>query len=287
MERILVAVFAIISVLLLYLYRENKRFVVTHYELRNKKLNHLEDAIKIAVLSDLHNHVYGTDNEPLVKAIDKEDPDLILVAGDLLVAKPNHETTVALSLMEKLGKKYPVYYGNGNHEYRMRIYPEVYEDRYERYAETLKKYNVTLLENEHATVSCKGQKLAIYGLEIEREYYKRLVRTNLPNHYINGLLGRVDPNQYTILLAHNPSYFKDYSEWGADLTLSGHIHGGLVNVPFLGGVASPQIELFPKYDAGLFQENDNYMVLSRGLGTHTINVRVNNPAELVIITLKK
>jgi predicted MPP superfamily phosphohydrolase len=88
------------------------------------------------------------------------------------------------------------------------------------------------------------------------------------------------------LLAHNPKYFKSYAAWGADLTLSGHIHGGIVQIPFLGGAVSPQVEFFPKYDAGLFHENDKAMILSRGLGTHTINVRINNTAELVSIKLK-
>lgn len=269
-----------------YLYRENHRFVITRYQLTSAKLNGLEEPVKIAVLTDLHNHQYGKENEKLIAALEKEHPDAVLVAGDLIIAKPGRETKDALELMKKVAAKYPVYYANGNHEYRMKIYTEVYGETYQTYKAELNKCGVVLLENEHASITLKGQKFEIFGLEIEREYYKRFVKRKLPESYLEDRLGNAKDGQFKILLAHNPLYFDAYQNWGADLTLSGHIHGGIVNLPFFGGLASPQIELFPKYDAGLFKKHGRYMVQSRGLGTHTINVRINNPAELVAITLQ-
>ena len=76
------------------------------------------------------------------------------------------------------------------------------------------------------------------------------------------------------------------ARWGADLTVSGHIHGGLMRLPVLGGVISPRLCLFPHYDGGRFTKAGREMILSRGLGTHTLPIRIFNPGELVVIHLK-
>lgn len=88
-----------------------------------------------------------------------------------------------------------------------------------------------------------------------------------------------------ILIAHNPDYFEEYAKWGADLVLSGHVHGGIMRIPFLGGVLAPSYRIFPKYDGGVFKEGKSVMLLGRGLGSHTIQLRFFNPAELYEVTL--
>ena len=99
-------------------------------------------------------------------------------------------------------------------------------------------------------------------------------------------LGKADKDAFSLLLAHNPVWFEDYAAWGADLTLSGHVHGGVVRLPFLGGVLSTSFRLFPKYDGGYFTKEGKHMIISRGLGAHTIPLRLFNPAELVVIELE-
>lgn len=273
-------------ILLVYILHENRVFKVTRYTIYSDKLKDLKEDINIVVLADLHNHVYGKENDTLIKAIEGEDPDIILVAGDLIVAKPNENMDVAIDLMQRLAKNYPIYYGLGNHEYRLKIYPKQYGDMYEKYLKAIQNENIHVLDNKSAKITVKNTILNIYGLEIEREYYQRFVKTELPLGYVDSLMGSANQQEYNILLAHNPKYFLSYAKWGADLTLAGHIHGGLIRIPYLGGLASPQVEFFPKYDGGLFREGESTMILSRGLGTHTINVRVNNRAELVSIRLK-
>ena len=86
-------------------------------------------------------------------------------------------------------------------------------------------------------------------------------------------------------MAHNPDYFEEYAAWGADLVLSGHVHGGMMRLPILGGVVSPAFKLFPKYDGGLFQQGKSTMILSRGLGMHTIPIRIFNPGELILLKI--
>jgi len=109
----------------------------------------------------------------------------------------------------------------------------------------------------------------------------------LQAEYLERLLGKKEDNIFQLLIAHNPIYFKEYINWGADLTISGHLHGGLVRLPFLRGMLSPQVKFFPRYDAGRFEENGKEMIVSRGLGSHSIMFRLFNPPELVYIRLKK
>ena len=114
----------------------------------------------------------------------------------------------------------------------------------------------------------------------------------LSQEVLKEKLGSCEEQRFEILLAHNPIYFSEYVEWGADLILSGHVHGGVAKIPFLGGVIAPSFQLFPKYDGGKFQElgkdgRIKTMILSRGLGAHTIPIRIFNPGELVVVKIQK
>ena len=277
--------YIVLILFILYIIYENHVFKVTRYHIESKKLQGLKEDINIVVLADLHNHVYGKKNQRLIKAIEEERPDMILIAGDMIVAKPDESLAVAIDLIKQLAKTFPIYYGMGNHEYRMKIYPEQYKGMYEEYLKEIQHTNVKILDNKSTKITIKGTTLNIYGLEIEREYYKRFNKAELKDNYINSLIGKPNEEEYNILLAHNPEYFKSYVKWGADMTLAGHMHGGLIRLPYLGGLASPQVEFFPKYDGGQFDEGEQTMILSRGLGTHTINIRINNRAELISIRL--
>ena len=69
------------------------------------------------------------------------------------------------------------------------------------------------------------------------------------------------------------------------MVLSGHVHGGMIRIPSLGGLVSTNIELFPKYDSGMYRYKNSMMLVSRGMGAHTINLRINNNPELVVLNI--
>lgn len=98
-------------------------------------------------------------------------------------------------------------------------------------------------------------------------------------------MGVYDSAQYGVLLAHNPLCFDSYAKWGADLTLCGHVHGGMIRLPFAGGLLSPEREFFPKYSAGIYEHSGKKMIVSRGLGSGTFGIRILNRPEIVVITL--
>ncbi len=258
---------------------DSNRFVVREHTVTDGRIIR---PCRAVLLTDLHNKRYGKNNEGLLGAIREAKPDFVLAAGDLLTAKPGESLEPALALLRTLAAEYPIFYANGNHEQRLKLYPETYGDMAERYGSALQEMGVEPLVNGHVRLPEYG--IAIYGAEIDKYYYRRFRTGNMSSDYLERLMGQASGEMYTVLLAHHPNYFPQYAAWGADLTLSGHIHGGVARVPFWGrGVISPAWRLFPRYDGGIFREGKAVMVLSRGLGIHTIPVRVFNPGELWVI----
>lgn len=284
----LILLLVVAVVLLWIMLYDTNRFVTVCHTFEDKRIRR---SCRAAVLADLHNKRFGADNGLLIQAIRDCRPDMILVAGDLLTAVPGQSLDVAVALLKELKKDYPIYYANGNHEHRLKLYPETYGDMAEKYEDALKELGIDRLVNEHIELEEYG--IEIYGSEIHREYYNRFGVRPMEEEYLTKLLGAPSREKYTILLAHKPDYFPQYAAWGADLTLSGHVHGGVVRMPFWGkGVVSPSIRLFPRYDGGIFEEERDgqdgqaVMLVSRGLGYHTIPFRLFNPGELLVIDFK-
>lgn len=283
MTKWLILIGVIVALCIAEWMREIFTFKITHYDIVSEKLNNLKEKQKIIFLTDLHNNSYGKDNNKLLDAVRSQKPDLILVGGDMLVGKPEASTKVAEDFVGKLTEICPVYYANGNHEQRMKIYPEKFGTKYQEYKSIVKKSGVRFLENEHIDLMLDDCRLQITGLEIPREGYKKFRKTYVSLEQIEERIGKADASKYQILLAHNPIYADTYLEWGADLVLSGHLHGGIVRIPGLGGVITPQFRLFPKYSGELTEKDGKHVVVSKGLGTHTIKIRFLNPAEMIVL----
>ena len=266
--------------------REIFTFKITHYDIVSEKLNKLTKKKRIVFLTDLHNNSYGQNNERLLAAVKRQEPDMILIGGDMLVGKPEMSTKVAEDFVENLTEICPVYYANGNHEQRMKIYPERFGTKYQEYKSRVEHWGVRFLENEHVDLMFENLPVQIHGLEIPREGYKKFRKTNVSLEQIEERIGKADSSKYQILLAHNPIYADTYLDWGADLVLSGHLHGGIVRLPGFGGIITPQFRMFPKYSGELSLKDEKSVVVSKGLGTHTIKIRFLNPAEMIVLHLQ-
>ena len=278
LDILLVIVVMTAIILLWIMLYDSSRFVIVRHSIRAKQI---KKPFRAIVLADLHNKQFGKQNELLLKAIEEQKPDAIWIAGDILTARPGRSMQPAIDFVTALAKKYPVFYGNGNHEHRLKLYPEKYGDMAQEYAQALKQVGVVPMVNCHQVLKEYG--IDIYGAEIDKFYYKRFVVPKMPEDYLTGVLGTPQKENYIVLLAHNPDYFPNYAGWGADLVLSGHVHGGIVRIPGWKGVLSPNVRFFPKYDGGKFTEGKSTMILSRGLGMHTIPVRLFNPGEVIVI----
>lgn len=267
--------------------REVFTFKITHYSITSNKLSGLKQEKKIIFLTDLHNNSYGRNNRKLYDAIMKQSPDLILIGGDMVVGLPGAQQKVALEFVSSLTKICPVYYANGNHEQRMEIYPETYGSIYQEYKNELMQAGVIFLENQREDILLDDCFIQLYGLEIPAMGYKKFKKTTLNADEVEACVGKPDQDKYQILLAHNPIYADAYLKWGADLVLSGHLHGGIVRIPGVGGIITPQFRFFPKYSGEHTKVGTSDIVVSKGLGTHTIKVRFLNPAEVVVLHMQK
>lgn len=258
------------------------------YTICSSKLPESFDGCRLALLTDLHNNMYGSKNEYLLEKIEAEKPDYIMITGDMIVGGRECETEAVKAFLAQLADKWEIFYSLGNHEQKLQQFPETCDTVYVDYINFLKDKGVHVLDNETCQLKRDKQCIYVSGVSIDYYYYGKIwKRIKMKKEYLEEVLGKKKKDAYEILLAHNPAYFKTYASWGADLTLSGHVHGGIIILPYLGGVIAPSYRVFPKYDFGLFSEGEKRMVLSRGLGSHTIPLRIRNKPELSIITLKK
>ena len=279
---IIVAVFVVYC--LIEMIRELRDFRVTKYRICSQKLNGIKREKKIIFLSDLHNRMYGEENERLLESIRNQHPDLILIGGDMLVRKDGNSYDKTVHFLAKLPGICPVYCANGNHEQKLKELPDKYEQSYEEYKKALTASGIHMLENASETVKLDEVPVKLSGLEIPLGAYARFGKKELSLKEITDRIGE-HGDDYQILLAHHPGYMKEYLAYGADLILGGHYHGCVVQLPGIGGVISTNFTLFPKYSGGIYQEGEQTAVVSRGLGTHSVPLRLWNWPELIVLEL--
>lgn len=239
---------------------------------------------KILQLSDLHSKKFGKDSERLLNTIDKQLPDIIVMTGDM-INTTDSDYNVIYSVATYLSQKYPVYYIVGNHEQSLK------KEKLVEVVDHLKELGVTVLDNEKATIELSGTKINLYGMWFNLRYYKDLTNDDtkyykLGIEQMETILGEANKNEFNIVLTHNPVYFETYSKWGADLTLSGHMHGGMIRLPSIGGIFSPEKDWFPKYDSGVYSIGNNTLIVNRGLGNGTLGFRLFNRPEITAITFR-
>lgn len=263
-----------------------KGFRIKTYTLSSSKVKKTSGPVRFCFLSDLHSSVFGPGNQTLVKAIQDRRPDGILVGGDCMVGKYPVAFQAAQELLVKLARICPLWYAPGNHESRVRRYPQRYGEGYEKYEACLREAGVRFLYNEREAFSVRDSRFAVYGLELEEAYFQKPRPPALSPEHIRRLLGEKGPGEcYHILLAHNPKFGDAYFSWGADLILSGHYHGGLVRFGAHHGLAAPQALFWPRYCCGDFYRGEQAMAVSAGLGEHTLPIRIWNPREVIEIII--
>ncbi len=272
---------------------EREHFVVEETVICSPKI---KKPRTLVFLSDLHDKEFGRNNERLLHAIAHVRPDGILIGGDTMIVKPGRaDLRVTERLLDGLrdmrnsmagrNSKEPlrIYYANGNHEQRMQQDCGNYGSMYEEFRELLKNRGICYLADSTADWD---EDISISGLDIDKKYYRNLRPSRMREEYLANHLGKPDPTRFQILLAHSPLFFKTYAAWGADLSLAGHFHGGTIRIPLLGGVMTPQFQFFLPCCAGEFEQSEKHMLVSRGLGTHSVNIRFCNKPQVAVITLK-
>ena len=266
-------------------YNQNmKKLKISRYQLKIRKRGQQGTSFRFVFISDLHNVVFGPENSGLMELVRRERPDAVLIGGDQIVAKPGYPLEPGLGTVKRLAEEFPVFYACGNHEYRLKLYPEEYGDAYDRLRDGLAKTKAVYLENQTASFWKDGNQVLIYGYEMDRAYYERFCRRELPLTELTKVFGTPPDDALSILLAHHPGYAATYDRFGADITLSGHYHGGVAGFGTR-GLISPDFRLFPENCRGCYEKNGRYRIVSAGCGEHTIPVRIHNPSEQVVLEI--
>lgn len=238
------------------------------YTIESDRLPAAFDGYRIVQLSDLHCRRFGEGQAQLVEAIRAQQPDLIVLTGDIMDREKGDLADIA-DLLAGITRLAPVYAVAGNHEF----------DNPERFAELKALYagqGVVYLEGNAVELRRGGEGILLYAPQIH---------TNSLGHYWSTAPAPASSDRYTILLDHFGNDFDTIALSGYDLVLAGHVHGGIIRLPFAGGLISNEKTLFPKYDAGVYTVENSTMVLSRGLGDAALP-RFYNGRELVTITLR-
>ena len=236
---------------------QNYHLVKTEYEVDLG----LNEDLRIVQVSDLHNQVFGLGESVLLDKIAAEDPDIIVVTGDI-VDSTHTSYSIALQFVEGAVKIAPVYYVTGNHEVRL-TGPEMDE-----FMSDMESLGVVILDDEYIDMG---------------EYILAGVADGSLDDF--DAYDALDDSKPVIMLAHEPQYYELYQSLGADLVLTGHYHGGQIIIPGVGGLISPEFELLPKPYEGMTDYSGMLLVLSRGLGNSVAPVRINDYPELVVINV--
>lgn len=249
-----------------YVFAENRIMLHTRRE-------YFGNDIKIAHISDVHKRRFGKDNSRICRLIRRENPDIIFITGDL-VSRKERDFSTAEKMLAELCRIAPVYTICGNHEQTLPA------EMKKKFSGVLRRTGVKMLRNNSAETEINGRKLHIFGLAESRKVYRNGKSYRnldvITADVITGLLGKC-PEGETILLAHSPFFAEVYSGWGAEYTLSGHVHGGVIRL-FGKGILSPERKLFPPYSKGVYEVNGMKLLVSGGLG----KFRLFNPPEIVI-----
>lgn len=268
---IILAIACGISIILSY-----KGLEVTYYQLQSDKIH---SHVRIAVLADLHNRQFGSDNERLIKKVEKQNPDLLLLAGDIIDEDAEDEQLV-FELIRELSQIAPVYYALGNHEL-------AYEEKHPGFLGKVKDSEATLLEESYEDIQADGNSIRVgsmygYAFTIEGE------EDGSPG--IEFMKEFADTDSFQIMMYHRPeSYVLGNAAelWKVDMAVSGHIHGGQMILPFSGGIYGAELGWFPDYTYGKYQLGETACFLTRGLGSGTEPLpRFNNIPEIMVIDLE-
>jgi predicted MPP superfamily phosphohydrolase len=246
---------------------------VSRYELSSDNLPEGFYGFRVVQLSDLHGSEFGKDNARLVRAVEDEEPDIIVMTGDFIDENKNELPEVE-ALVKQLTGIAPVYYVSGNHDWA--------SSDIEALARALDGAGAHYLQNDYITLERGGDSIVLCGIE-DPNGRADMIK---PDELVGAINSEL-PGSFVLLLAHRNYWVERYPDLGVDIILCGHAHGGIVRLPGIGGLIGSNAEMPAKYEAGVFESGRYSMVVSRGLGNSVAVPRFLNTPEIITVILEK
>ena len=293
--------FSLIIIIFIISKIECNRYKLSFFDIKNNKNN---AKLKVIFITDFHNKLYKNSYNFLINDISNVNPDYIILGGDFIEFSTfqSNKNTIGIdntynflrTLTENFSKNKNynlkgIFFTFGNHELRLKKREDNIElvSEYNKFIEFLLNNNIKLLDNDTFKLI---DGINISGLTLYNGYYRNVFSKktkfeHIDNEVLNEYFSDLDKNDYNIIAFHKPDYADDLIDYGYDLVLSGHYHGGLISFPYIGAILSPDFKLFPKYSKGLYNYRGGKIIVSAGLGEHFIKIRVNNLPEIVVINI--
>ena len=243
----------------------------TEYSVQFNDLPQEFDGFRIAVLSDLHGMSFGKDNCRLIRAVSDAKPDMIAILGDM-ITYPS-DLPALESLLSGIEGIAPIYCINGNHEWAAYCVDKV--------KELMLSHSAHFLSNSYEPLYCGASRIIVCGAEDKNGR----ADMETPPELAARLRGEY-PDDFVLWLYHRNDTLTGFPGLPVDLVLSGHAHGGIVRLPFIGGLLDVHRRLGAEYEKGVYEEGSTVMIVSRGLGNSIAVPRFLNRPELVCVTLK-
>lgn len=261
---ILLAVFILVGL-------AQQSLVLTVYDITSTDIPEQFNGYRIAHISDFHSGLFNGTSTDVIRLVAEQEPDIICLTGDIVDSKTRDFGSVE-TLISGLSSIAPLYAVYGNNEYKD---PSITK----RMDEIYRKHGVQKMDGTLTEIYNGGAYITLAGLTdpdgSSMGFEKELMALK---HYHGS-------ESFGIILYHRSNEFIKLINSGYNLVLSGHLHGGVVRVPLIGGILSPEDNLFPKYSGGIYKENGNYLVSNRGIGDNYFIPRIYNPPEVVIVVL--
>ena len=273
----------VLAVLALYVYWGNTAIKTDSVSYTSSALPSAFDGLRIVQLSDLHNREFGENNARLYRAVEQAGPDVIFLTGDLVDEYAEEPVPYARAVGRALSAIAPTYYVTGNHEWAHG------NAVVEAIKTALREAGVTVLSNEYVPLERNGETMLIAGVDDPNGYADQ----KTPDALAREIYSAYD-DPFWLLLAHRNNLFNGrYCRLGADLTFSGHAHGGIWRLPFTDGLVDTNMHLLPSFTSGFYHCTDEdcegaEVFVSRGLGNSPRwAFRLFNRPQVAVITLKK
>lgn len=268
---------ALVILLGVFFMWQNNSITVSEYEYSNLKVPGDFEGYRIVHISDLHNKMFGERQSKLLSEIEKLDPDIIVVTGDL-IDRRRFDLENAVSFIDGAISMAPIYFVSGNHEAWSGKYPEI-KDR-------LLASGVIILDDTFTEITKGTATIKLFGFADPGFNNRGDRKTETSNEKLERLVSDwSEKGDFKVLLTHRPELFEAYKAVNLDLIFAGHAHGGQFRIPFIGAIFAPDQGFFPEYTSGSYKEEDSTMFVSRGLGNSIIPIRIFNRPEIVSVTL--
>lgn len=260
----------LMAICLLWSLIEAQLYRVRKIEMKSRKINR---DIKIVFISDMHYGYYYTSSRlrRIIDSINRLTPDIIIIGGDYLYngkkskLKKKYVEELFLQLLY-LKSKNGIFTVIGNHEYNL-------NGDIDLILENIRKSKITLLKNDTYEVNLENEKILIHGVDDFKE----------GNVDVKKL--KIDKECLNIVISHNPDFFQDCNI-DFDIGLSGHTHGGQVN---LFGIFAPITEskYGQKYIKTINEMGNSIILTTKGLGCTNLPIRFFSVPEIIELVVKK